>query len=220
MVMPAIAMRTYKLFEKDSSFRKLIKKMTTKLSKISDPIKRARYVHDKIDHEIMALMANPAVKDLVQCKKGCSACCHSQVAITGEEADLLLKKLEDGVQIDLELLYKQSMAGNSSEEYFKLSYEERNCVFLDEEGLCKVFEDRPSVCRTNYVLSDPSQCEIKAGTSPSVQLLNTFGADSWVYSVFQLGEENGALPALLRKKINQKKISEESLFPWDHSSES
>lgn len=215
MVMPAIAMRTYKLFEKDSTFRKLIKKMTYKLSKVSDPIKRAQYVHQKIDHEIAALMANPGVKDLVSCKKGCSACCHSQVAVTSEEADLLAQRINEGVQIDLELLYKQSQAKNSAAEYFKLSYEERRCVFLDDESNCKVYADRPSVCRTNYVLSDPTQCEIKAGESPSVQLLNTFSADSWVYSFFKLGEENGTLASLLKKKLMEEKKDKESHFPWD-----
>jgi Fe-S-cluster containining protein len=216
MVMPAIAMRTYKMFEKDSTFRKLIKKMTTKLSKISDPVKRARYVHDKIDQEITAIMGNPGVKELVQCKKKCSACCHSQVAVTQEEAELLALKIDEGVEIDFDLLNKQAQAGNSSSDYFKLSYSDRRCVFLTDDGLCKVYADRPSVCRTNYVLSEPSQCEIKSGESPSVQLLNTFSADSWVYSLFHVGKENGTLASLLKKKILSKKSKARALFPWDN----
>lgn len=214
MVMPAIAMRTFKIFEKDASFRKLIKKMTTKLTKISDPVKRAQYVHQKIDKEISAFMNTPGVKELVQCKKGCSACCHSQVAITEEEAELLIERIEGGVEINIDALVKQASAGNSASEFFKLNYEERRCVFLNEQGLCNVYEDRPSVCRTNYVVSDPSQCEIKAGENPSVQLLNTYSADSWVYSLFHVGQNNGTLAGLVNEKLGKKKKAQEAFFPW------
>ncbi|MCR9204119.1 MAG: hypothetical protein NXH75_06055, partial [Halobacteriovoraceae bacterium] len=95
MVMPAIAVRTYKLFKEESSFRKLIKQMTKKISKISDPLKRARFVHDKVEKEITEQMKNPDVAKFVSCKRGCTACCHTQVAVTGDEAILLAKLVRD-----------------------------------------------------------------------------------------------------------------------------
>lgn len=204
MIMPAIATRTYKMFQEDSSFRKLIKRMTQKISKISDPIKKAKYVHKKINEEIESQFKNQMVDKLVQCKKGCSACCHSQVAITESEAFLLAQKVDEGYGIDFERLQIQAMAGNSAKEFFKLSYEERACVFLNDSNQYSIYEDRPSVCRTNYVLSDPVNCEIRDGESPSVQLLNTFSADSWVYSYFKLGNNNGALAFLLQRVLKEK----------------
>lgn len=217
MVMPAIATRTYKLFEKDSSFRKLIKRMTTKLKKMDSPIKRAQFVHQKIDLEITEQFKNPSVQSLVQCKKGCSACCHSQVAVTAGEVALLAQRIKDGAEVNYERLHIQAQAGTSTTEFFKLGFEERTCAFLTDRKTCSVYEDRPSVCRTNYVLSDPVKCEIRAGDNPTVQLLNTFSADSWVYSLFQLGENNGALAPSLLSLLEEEKKKSKSSFPWSDS---
>jgi Fe-S-cluster containining protein len=214
MVMPAIATRTYKLFEKDSSFRKLIKRMTTKLARMNDPIKRAHFVHQKIDNEIKEQFKNPSVQTLVQCKKGCSACCHSQVAITEGEAKILAQRINEGAEFNYERLNLQAKAGNSTSAFFQMSFEDRACAFLTDRGLCSVYEDRPSVCRTNYVLSDPKNCEIRAGENPTVQLLNTFSADSWVYSLFRLGEKNGALAPSLLQVLEDEKKQIKRAFPW------
>jgi Fe-S-cluster containining protein len=204
MIMPAIATRTFKMFQEESSFRKLVKRMTQKISKISDPVKRARFVHKKINEEIESQFKDQMVGTLVQCKKGCSACCHSQVAITHSEALLIAEKVEEGVGIDYERLHLQAKAGNSAKDFFQLTFEERACVFLNDKNQCSIYEDRPSVCRTNYVLSDPKNCEIRKGQSPSVQLLNTFSADTWVYSYFKLGNNNGALAFLLQRVLKEK----------------
>lgn len=214
MVMPAIAMRTYKLFEKDSSFRKLIKRMTQKLSKMHDPVKRAHFIHQKIDIEISAQFKNENVKSLVQCKKGCSSCCHSQVAVTEGEAKILAERIKNGVDINHERLHLQAEVGNSTSKFYQMSLQDRACVFLTDRGLCSVYEDRPSVCRTNYVLSDPSNCEVRPGEAPTVQLLNTFGADSWVYSLFHLGEKNGALAPSLLSLLEEEKRNASQAFPW------
>lgn len=203
MVMPAIAVRTYKLFKEESSFRKLIKQMTRKISKISDPVKKARFIHQKIDKEIAEQMANPEIKKFVSCKKGCSACCHTQVAITEAEAILLAKLIKDGTPIDWTKMFIQAEAENSVEKYFKLSYDQRSCIFLDEKGECKIYEDRPSVCRTNYVVSDPEKCAVKESGSASVQLLNTFSADSWVYAQFDNSPKNGTLPKMVKDALSK-----------------
>lgn len=200
--MPAIAVRTYKMFKEEASFRKLLKAMSKKIQKIRDPIKRARFVHQKINTEIDAQMKNPDIAKFVSCKKGCSACCHTQVAITEDESILLANLIKNGTPIDWTKLFIQAEAGNSTEKYFKLSYDQRGCIFLDENKECRIYEDRPSVCRTNYVVSDPVNCEVRAGTSPSVQLLNTFSADSWVYAQFDSSNRNGTLPSLVKEALS------------------
>ena len=206
MVMPAIAVRTYNMFKNESPFRKLIKQMSKRIQKISNPIKRVKFIHNKINKEISKQMADPNLASLISCKKGCSACCHTQVAITEAESINLAQLIKDGLTIDWSKLFLQAEAGNSMEAYYKLSYSLRSCVFLSESGECRIYEDRPSVCRTNYVISDPKNCQVRSGEKPSVQLLNTFSADSWVYAQFQTSPRNGTLPVMVKDALSNFSI--------------
>lgn len=40
----------------------------------------------------------------------------------------------------------------------------RRCAFLDPADRCSVYDDRPTVCGTTYVSSDPAQCGVEGGT--------------------------------------------------------
>ncbi len=203
MNLPAIAVRTYNFFKEESSYRKLLKYISKKLDKISDPIKRSDYVHKKIDEEITTLFEDDSVGKLIQCKKGCSACCHSQVAITEDEAHQLVSLIEEGTKIDWTRLWVQAKVGNKTDEFMKIPYSMRACVFLDEKGACSIYESRPSVCRTNYVISHPDDCKVEAGEVKSVRLLNTYGADSWVYGFFTKNRENGTMSVMIKKILDQ-----------------
>jgi uncharacterized protein len=204
MNLPAIAVRTYNQFKDNSSYRKLLKYISKKLDKINDPIKRSEYVHRKIDEEIELEFKDPAVERLTKCQIGCSACCHSQVAVTEDEAHALIKHIEKGVNIDWTKLWIQAKAGNNTKDFLKIPYSMRGCVFLDNKGRCSVYESRPSVCRTNYVLSDPKDCRIESGEVKSVQLLNTYGADTWVYGFFSKSKVNGTLPVMIKYVLDNK----------------
>jgi len=206
MVFPAVAARTFEMFKEEGSFRKLIKQMVRKVSKIGSASKRARYVHDKIDQEVEFLFKDPAVNNLVSCKKGCNACCHGQVSVTEDEANLLVDLIEDGVKIDWSRLWHQAEFKNDSQAFLKLPYSLRGCIFLDESGECQVYEDRPSVCRTNFVVSEPQLCRIEEGSENKVRLLNTFAADSWVYSLFKVSKQSGSLPFLVKKLLSERKV--------------
>lgn len=206
MPMPAVVARTFEMFKEDASFRKLLKQMGRKLTKISDPKKRAQFTHKKIEEELEKQFKDPIVSELVQCKKGCSACCHTQVSVTIEEAEILAEKVKDGLPIDWTKLFIQSGAGTSASSFYSIPHEMRGCIFLGDEGECRVYNDRPSVCRTNHVLSDPSQCEIKdiqGKEAPSVQLLNTYAADTWVYTLFKNSPKTGTLPQLVKSILSQ-----------------
>lgn len=204
MNLPAIAARTYNQFKDDSGFKKLLKYMSKKLDKISDPVKRTQYVHKKINEEIESLFKDPVVDELVNCKKGCSACCHSQVAVTYDEAVSLVELIEQGQEVNWTRLWVQAKSEGSTSDYMKIPYQMRACIFLGEEGDCSIYESRPSVCRTNYVVSNPELCKVDSGEVKSVQLLNTFGADTWVYSFFSKSKENGTLPYMVKKVLDER----------------
>jgi uncharacterized protein len=150
------------------------------------------------------LFEDEIVQENVKCGKGCSFCCHTQVSVTRDEAELLAQRIIDGIDIDLERLYRQSKAENSSGEWYKMDHKTRACVFLGPEGECTVYEDRPSVCRTNNVVSDPANCSTEDGKEKSVRLLNTYASDMIIMAHFSNSKENGALPQMLFRSLDNR----------------
>ena len=53
---------------------------------------------------------------------------------------------------------------------------ENRCVFLGEDGNCRVYEDRPASCRKLLVVSAPTECgqpggEVKPITIPMAEVV-------------------------------------------------
>jgi Fe-S-cluster containining protein len=65
----------------------------------------------------------------LQCRKGCSSCCVDGISVFEVESENIRTRhaelLENGVP-----------------------HAEGACAFLDEEGACRIYADRPYVCRT------------------------------------------------------------------------
>ncbi len=160
-----------------------------------------------VDLEIKTLFDDDLVKENVSCKSGCAACCHTQVSITFDEAELLASKIVEGTEVDLRRLRKLADTQNNAEDFYRLSYEDRACPFLGDGNICSAYEDRPSVCRTNNVVSDPVLCETKDGNEKPVRLLNTHKADMIVMASFKNSKENGALPTMLWKALKRLRKS-------------
>lgn len=100
----------------------------------------------------------------VTCTKGCGFCCYLVVTITKDEALTLLQNAEEeSIQIDFDRLEKQASFGEDN--WDKLPFADRKCVFLDDKGVCNSYEYRPASCRKQMVISHPSLCstEINPG---------------------------------------------------------
>ncbi len=206
--MPAVAARTFQEKRDDPSFFKLTKQVIKKLKKISDPIKRARRVHKEIDRALQPLLEDKLISDCITCNKGCTACCHTQVAITKDEAQLLAARISEGTIINQHRLAIQAAAHNDSDAWYEIPHKDRGCVFLDDQGSCNVYDDRPSVCRCNSVVSDPALCSTKDGEVKAIQLLHTHKADMVNMGAFLTSSENSTLPFLLKKVLDQKKLND------------
>jgi len=207
MNFPAIAKQTFDLLKENPMFSSISDFMIAHLKKIDSPIERAQFVHDAVDDYNLEVFAHPLVKELVACKVGCSACCHTQVSITEDEAELLSQKVLSGIKIDYALLRKQMDAKNEEISFNKLSYEERKCVFLGDDQTCQVYDDRPSVCRTNAVLGSPIQCSpnVASGEKQSLRLVKTSKADMAIMASFILSRSSGTLANMLGVKLLKKK---------------
>ncbi len=178
----------------------LIQFLLKKLNKNHDSVKRARYVHRIVDELNDHIFQDAKVKSLSPCASGCSACCHTQVSITSDEAELLAERVREGVEINRENLLIQMAVKNSSQAYYALSFAERKCVFLDTDGKCKVYEDRPSVCRTNAVIGEAAQCDTSVEIKPT-RLIKTPEADLAIYASFLHSTSGGTLPYMLAKAL-------------------
>jgi Fe-S-cluster containining protein len=152
MNIPAIAKSTFELLSNQPEFRSITDSVMTHLNKIKSNLERARFVHNMVDEYNKEIFSHPLLQEMVPCKSGCTACCHTQVSVTEDEANLLLHNITNGVEIDYNRLSLQTEQGNDTSDFYKLSYQDRKCVFLDEKGACKVYNDRPSVCRTNRLM--------------------------------------------------------------------
>jgi uncharacterized protein len=207
---PEIAFRTFEKLKHDFNFLKITKAIVKRLKKHRNPAKRARLVFKEVDLHLKELFKDETIPKLVTCKAGCQACCHTQVSVTKDEADLLAQRIVEGTDVDLERLSLQSKTKNSSEEWYKLDFDQRGCLFLDEEGCCTVYEDRPAVCRSTYVVSNAANCNTEDGISKTVRLLNTHTAHMAIIGAFQSSKENGALPYMLFKSIDNLLDKEDS----------
>ena len=212
MNLPAICAQTYNRYKDHSPLIQITRAIFKKLKKISDPIKRARLIHREIDQAIEEVFEDTSVKNFVSCRKGCSACCHTQVSVTQDEAKLLANLVTKGMFVDLYTLRQQAEAGNRSDTWYGLSHNQRRCPFLGSNNECRVYADRPSVCRTNYVVSEPKLCSTEDGTEKPIRLLKTDKANMIMAAHFLANEVNGALPKMLWDALDNADLK----FPTDN----
>lgn len=205
MNVPAIARSTFELLRNQPEFLSITQTVMNHLNKIKSSLERARFVHHMVDEYNKEVFAHPLLKALVPCKAGCSGCCHTQVSVTEDEAELLLHNINSGININYENLARQAEAGNDSDAFFKIPYQERKCVFLDDKGSCRVYKDRPSVCRTNAVIGEASQCDTSdINSGKSLRLVNTQKSDMTIVGAFASAKESGTLPFMLNKVLKAK----------------
>jgi len=92
----------------------------------------------------------------VVCKKKCSFCCNIAVVITNEEAKLLSKiSKEKNIKINKKRLKLQMI--KNAENWHDLGIKNMRCVFL-RENECSIYEYRPIVCRTHFVMDGKMLC--------------------------------------------------------------
>jgi Fe-S-cluster containining protein len=86
-----------------------------------------RSLHDEIDLEAGRLATEHAER--LQCQRGCSACCLDDLTVASVEAERIRRAHPELLQNDA----PHPIGG---------------CAFLDSEGACRIYSDRPSVCRS------------------------------------------------------------------------
>lgn len=106
----------------------------------------------------------------LQCHRGCAHCCHTGVSCTRLEWDGILKNaVENGVDLNA-VMERSQRTITKVEEILKAGKNldqvdwhrlviNQPCPFLNQEGACEVYEDRPLDCR--MVVAFRGVCESK-----------------------------------------------------------
>jgi hypothetical protein len=95
----------------------------------------------------------------VSCKEGCGACCHLEVFISEDEADLLAKLIqEQKIPIDRPRLEEQASRDLKSPLWSGMPRKDNRCIFLAEGENCTIYNHRPLACRKLIVSSPNENC--------------------------------------------------------------
>jgi len=109
----------------------------------------------------------------VACGKGCAACCHMNVSITAIEAERLARA---SGRRKAPLVSTVHRAPNE--------FSGRPCPFLDGQGVCSVYEDRPLSCRkhASFFTSDVA-CHPSVMNQIEVPMLSFSGLDEALFAL-------------------------------------
>jgi Fe-S-cluster containining protein len=134
---------------------------------------------------------SPEVKAKIQCKKGCSYCCHTPVTISKAEADYIgyyCKK--NNIRINKKYLKNQLRFSEAEIAFTPHSA----CVFLQNKT-CSIYPARPFNCRRYLIFSDPIVCNVKIGKAGTEGYFD-YNIDAIISGVFSMSEP-GRLPEML-----------------------
>lgn len=92
-----------------------------------EALERLVGLHDEVDRDAGALVARH--EDRLHCERGCHSCCVDEITVFEIEAERIRRAHPD-------LLAKGAPHPPGA------------CAFLDAEGACRIYADRPYVCRT------------------------------------------------------------------------
>jgi len=84
-------------------------------------------LHRAIDRDVRRLSEIHASR--LNCRRGCSACCLDNLLVTRIEAEKI-RRAHGALLADAE------------------PHPRGACAFLDEDGACRIYEDRPTICRS------------------------------------------------------------------------
>lgn len=152
-----------------------------------------RVLHREIDREAGALAQRHAAR--LQCRRGCSSCCVDDLTVFEIEAERIRSR-------NGPLLRGESPHPPGA------------CAFLDGDGGCRIYDDRPYVCRTQGLplrwtedeLEYRDICPLNDETGAPLESLP-------VEFCWTLGPYEGRLASLEQKRGGEmKRVALRSLF--------
>jgi len=169
-------------------------KYTAKLLDFQPGVARGTAMHQMMDRELKAAADLP-----ISCRAGCSGCCHYEVEVTEDEAEILKMIVQEGYPVDRERLSEQAARQRQGVEWQRLGHQQNRCVFLGATGGCNIYESRPAICRKHLVTSPASACLTAGAPVAPVQVLMAEILLSAAASIE--GTATGSLPRMLHSAL-------------------
>jgi len=167
-----------------------------------DALSVAREVHDTMDEVLKRDREKDATSIGIQCRKGCSHCCHGPVEIWPQEAALLVKAARDaGIELDRARLERQGR--QSIESWRQQPGTDTACVFLGGDGACGVYASRPNACRKLLVVSHPALCDAKNQSLERVERWFSWESEMLETAALEVFGR-GLMPRLLLAQLKAK----------------
>ena len=107
----------------------------------------------------------------VSCRKGCAGCCHYEIEITNDEAELLKQLVQNGLPIARDRLDEQAARERKSADWGRFWNPGNRCVFLGKNGECRVYAERPAICRKHLVTTPAEACTTPGDSVSPVHVL-------------------------------------------------
>jgi Fe-S-cluster containining protein len=168
----------------------------------NDRISVAAGIHRAVDQSLQSQIKQ-ATEFEVSCGKGCSFCCFLRVDISNDEADLLTEYAkEQRVEIDYDKLKKQITHDN--DDFMKLPAKDRKCVFLSDNGSCRVYKHRPNSCRKLIVVSDPKNCDTENNLGAQVGKLVDVEAEVLTAAALNATASGSMAEMLIKSNLKNK----------------
>jgi len=132
-----------------------------------DALSVARQVHVETDALLERDRKQSPNSGDIRCRRGCNHCCRGPVEIWPQEAALLVETVRAaGMELDMARLERQSRY--TMDAWRQQPAADKACVFLGDDGACKVYESRPNACRKLLVVTDPALCDADKHPADSV----------------------------------------------------
>ena len=153
---PKVVQEAQILSRSDADLKKLLKIHLKEFTLMEPGEKKAKYMYQLIEEQLIKTdLSNTS------CQKGCHYCCYHPIELTSSEKENIVLQVESANK--KRLAYQVDQIFND-DIYENWDYKKQACVFLDEQGGCKIYQDRPLICRLTYVTSNSENCDYRQDT--------------------------------------------------------
>lgn len=139
----------------------------------------------------------------VSCKKGCAHCCKWPVEVSKAEAEYIFYlSRESNIVID-EAYVREQAKLKDVPDYAGSRF--KNCVFLDKDNTCKIYDLRPITCRKYMVTNKSKFCDSERYPNRNVIRVNTSEAAAMGSGLALADTAQGTLSQMLLLVIEENK---------------
>lgn len=170
---------------------------------VKENIDNFQVILDEIDKRNDAYLEKfPEYKERIYCKKGCSLCCHQVIPVNEHEIDHIISRNKEKFDsVNISDLKKQLTATMENIKETR-KFEEMKCVFLNDEGACSVYSERPTMCRSFSMLDKNDGCNAFGNVTDGLGLVAT-EASSLMTALNTLFDKYSLSEMIYFKKITE-----------------